>query len=302
MIFLPIYPIRSLINRPCKDTHKKRKIVNKLYLRVILHTSVSKKKFQQAITNNNLYVTVGCKIVYFLDRSKNFLFICAFKKVLVLHYMKYTHLLFDLDGTLTDSMPGITRSVQYALKHFGIEVEDLAQLRPFIGPPLKDSFREIYRFTQEQATLATAKYHEYFSTKGIFENAVYPRIKDFLQQQKNENRSVLLATSKPEILAKQILDHFELTPYFDFIGGATFDDSRSYKKDVIHYVLETCHLNNRLDECIMIGDRKHDIEGAKANCIASVGVLYGYGSHEELSQAGADYLVNDLTELQTILG
>ena len=215
--------------------------------------------------------------------------------------MKYSYLLLDLDGTVTDSMTGITRSVQYALKHFGIEIKELSLLQPFIGPPLKDSFKEFYHFTEEQATLATSKYHEYFSSKGIFENAVYAGIKDFLQKQKKENKQILLATSKPEILAKQILDHFELSFYFDFIGGATFDDSRSSKKDVINYVLENCQLKNKLDKCIMIGDRKHDIEGAKANHISSAGILYGYGSKEELIQAKADYIVKDLKELQTVL-
>ena len=107
--------------------------------------------------------------------------------------MKYSYLLLDLDGTVTDSMTGITRSVQYALKHFGIEIKELSLLQPFIGPPLKDSFKEFYHFTEEQATLATSKYHEYFSSKGIFENAVYPGIKDFLQKQKKENKQILLA-------------------------------------------------------------------------------------------------------------
>ena len=215
--------------------------------------------------------------------------------------MKYTYLLLDLDGTITDSMIGITRSVQYALKHFGIEVKDLTQLCPFIGPPLKDSFKEFYHFTEEEADIAGLKYHEYFAEKGIFENTVYPGIETFFRQQKNEGKTLLLATSKPEPLANQILDHFEIASYFDFIGGATFDDSRSAKNDVIRYVLESNDLTNRKKECIMIGDRRHDIEGARANGISSAGVLYGYGNREELLKAGADYIVNDLQELQTIL-
>lgn len=215
--------------------------------------------------------------------------------------MKYSYLLLDLDGTVSDSMVGITRSVQYALKHFGIEVEELTQLCPFIGPPLKDSFKEFYHFTEEQSSLAVLKYHEYFSAKGMFENTVYPGIETFLQRQKEEGKKLLLATSKPEPLAKQILDHFELSSYFDFIGGATFDDSRSAKKDVVRYVLESNHLTDHTTECVMIGDRRHDIEGAKANRISSVGVLYGYGNREELSKAGADYIVNDLQELHSIL-
>lgn len=212
----------------------------------------------------------------------------------------YQYLLLDLDGTITDPMIGITRSVQYALSYFNIKVSRLEELCPFIGPPLIDSFKEFYNFTDEQAQIALKKYREYFTTKGIFENSVYDGIEEFLQSQINQGRKLMLATSKPEPFAKQILEHFKLDHYFSFIGGATLDGTRSTKTDVIRYVLETNHITD-LSDTIMIGDRKHDIEGAKNNGIASIGVLYGYGDKAELEKAGADYIVADINELTTII-
>lgn len=212
----------------------------------------------------------------------------------------YQYLLLDLDGTITDPMIGITRSVQYALSYFNIKVNRLEELCPFIGPPLIDSFKEFNNFTDEQAQIALKKYREYFTTKGIFENSVYDGIEEFLQSQINQGRKLMLATSKPEPFAKQILEHFKLDHYFSFIGGATLDGTRSTKTDVIRYVLETNHITD-LSDTIMIGDRKHDIEGAKNNGIASIGVLYGYGDKAELEKAGADYIVADINELTTII-
>lgn len=210
------------------------------------------------------------------------------------------YILLDLDGTLTDPMIGITRSVQHALAFFGIKVHNLEELCPFIGPPLIDSFKEFYHFTDEQAQVALGKYREYFATKGIFENNEYEGIKDFLQSQVDQGRILMLATSKPEPFAKRILDHFKLTHYFTFIGGSTLDGSRSTKTDVIKYVLSTNKVTD-LSRVIMIGDRKHDIEGAKNNGISSVGVLYGYGSRTELEHAGADFIVEDVKGLKSLL-
>ena len=213
--------------------------------------------------------------------------------------MKKLYLFFDLDGTLTDPMIGITHSVQYALASFGIEENDLHQLCTFIGPPLKDSFREFYGFSNEQAEIALIKYREYFSKRGIFENQVYDGIPALLAQQKKSGRKLMLATSKPEIFARQILDYFNLSHYFSFIGGATLDGKRSTKTDVIRYVLKSNKIDNPSD-VIMIGDRKHDIEGAQANNIQSIGVLYGYGSEKELYEAGANIIVASVTHLQNI--
>lgn len=210
--------------------------------------------------------------------------------------MDKQYILFDLDGTLTDPMVGITKSVQYALRYYGIEEPDLKTLCPFIGPPLRDSFMEFYGFSQEQASEAIAKYREYFSKTGLYENMEYPGIRDLLARLKAMGRNLYVATSKPELFAKQILEHFRLTEYFDFIGGADLDETRVRKGDVIRYVLEENKITDRT-QVVMIGDREHDILGARENGIASVGVLYGYGSFEELSASGADELADSIQAL-----
>lgn len=210
------------------------------------------------------------------------------------------NLFFDLDGTLSDPMLGITHSVQHALRKYGIMVDDLQQLCPFIGPPLQDSFQDFYGFTKEQADQACEYYNEYFLTKGLYENTLYPGMKEFLQQQAEEGKRLFVATSKPEILAKQILEYFGIASCFHFIGGDTMERTRSAKAKVIRYVMEANGLTNP-DEIVMIGDRKHDIIGAREAGIQSIGVLYGYGDREELQEAGADYIAADLTELSALL-
>lgn len=210
------------------------------------------------------------------------------------------NLFFDLDGTLSDPMLGITHSVQYALKKYGIVVEDLQQLCPFIGPPLQDSFQDFYGLTKEEAERACDYYHENFLAKGIYENTLYPGMKEFLQRLIDEGKTLFVATSKPEPLAKQILEYFGIDSYFHFVGGDTMQRTRSAKAKVIRYVMEANGLTDPSD-ILMIGDRKHDILGAKEVGIQSVGVLYGYGDREELSEAGADYIVEDLAELGALL-
>lgn len=213
---------------------------------------------------------------------------------------QYKHLLFDLDGTITDSEDGITRCVEYALNHFGIHVNDLRELSKFIGPPLLDSFKEFYNFTEEQAVVATQKYRERYKKKGIFENKLYPGIKELLADAQQNSKIVILATSKPEIFAKRILDYFQLSPYFSFIAGSGLDGSLHTKTDVINYILQSNNITD-LSSVVMIGDRKHDIIGAKNVGIDSIGVLYGFGDHKELSEAGADYIVEDIPALRKLL-
>lgn len=210
------------------------------------------------------------------------------------------YILFDLDGTVTDPMIGITKSVRYALNKFGIEVEDLNNLCKFIGPPLKDSFMNFYNFTEEDALKAISYYREYFSTNGLYENTVYENFEDMLIALKNDGKSLIIATSKPTVFAEKILEHFNLKKYFDFISGSNLDNTRTKKADVISYALEQQMINN-MSEIIMIGDREHDIIGAKALNIESIGVLHGYGSYEELSSSGADYIVKDVSELKSLL-
>lgn len=208
----------------------------------------------------------------------------------------YDIVLFDLDGTLTDPGEGITNSVAYALNKFDISVTNKAELYKFIGPPLVDSFMKYYGFSKEDALLAVDYYREYFGKTGIFENRIYDDIPELLAEIKKSGRKIALATSKPEVYAKKILEHFNLSGYFDFIGGATMDETRSKKADVIDYSLKQLGVTDK-SKVVMVGDRHHDISGAGQNNINSIGVLFGYGTREELVSAGATHIANQEKEI-----
>ena len=208
----------------------------------------------------------------------------------------YHTILFDLDGTLTDPGIGITNSVAYALKKHGIDVAERTALYPFIGPPLLDSFQRFYGFSAEQSEQAVADYREYFREKGLFENEVYEGVEDLLKRLKASGKRLIIATSKPEEFAVKILEHFRLASYFEHIVGATMESSRSKKGDVIAYALKVCGITERTD-VVMIGDREHDVLGAKENGLDSIGVLYGYGSREELNEAGATYIAETVEDI-----
>ena len=201
----------------------------------------------------------------------------------------YKYLLFDLDGTLTDPGLGITNSVMYALRKFDINVEERTSLYKFIGPPLRDSFETFYGFSSEKSELAVQYYREYFSERGLYENEAYDGIADLLTQLKERGKSLIVATSKPESFAIKILQHFKLYDYFDFVAGATMDATRNKKADIIKYALESCNISEK-SSVIMIGDREHDVIGAKENGLDSIGVLFGYGSYDELKRAGATFI------------
>ena len=203
----------------------------------------------------------------------------------------YQYLFFDLDGTLTDPGLGITNSVMYALRKFDIDVTDRTRLYSFIDPPLKDSFRAYYGFSDEQCECAVRYYREYFKKSGMYENEVYDGIFELLTRLKASERSLVVATSKPEVFALEILRHFDLYRYFDFVAGATLNDVRNQKADIIKYALETLNITEKTS-AIMIGDRKHDIIGAKETGLDSIGVLYGYGTYDELKNAGATYIAD----------
>ncbi|MFI3228790.1 MAG: HAD family hydrolase [Bacillota bacterium] len=194
----------------------------------------------------------------------------------------YNTVLFDLDGTLTNPKLGITTSVAYALAHFGIAVDDLDSLIPFIGPPLVDSFAEFYGFNPEKSQLAVDKYREYFSVKGLYQNEVYAGVPEMLSSLKARGKKLIIATSKPEIFARRILDHFDLSKYFDDIVGATEDRSRNNKGAVIAHAIATCDIS--CNSTVMVGDRMHDLIGAAENNLPAIGVLYGFGDAAELSQ------------------
>ena len=212
----------------------------------------------------------------------------------------YDTILFDLDGTLTDPGLGITNSVMHALKKWGIEVEDRTSLYRFIGPPLQDSFMQYYGFSKEDAEQSVAYYREYFREKGLFENEVYPGAEAMLADLKAAGKKLAVATSKPEEFAIRILRHFHLDGYFDIIAGATMDSSRSKKADVIAYCLEQLGEKD-LSGVVMVGDREHDIIGAKTVGVDSIGVLVGYGSREELEQAGATCVAETLADVAQIV-
>ena len=212
----------------------------------------------------------------------------------------YETVLFDLDGTLTDPGLGITNSVMYALKKFNIEVEDRASLYKFIGPPLRESYAKYYHLSDEEITRAVAYYREYFSVKGIYENELYEGIAEMLEQIKDSGRKVVLATSKPEEFAAEILRYFHIDHYFDFVAGSTMDGARVRKADVITYALESYGITD-LSLAVMVGDREHDILGAKEIGLDSIGVLYGYGSREELQSAGATYLAEQVTDIMNFI-
>ncbi len=213
--------------------------------------------------------------------------------------MTRENILFDLDGTLTDPMVGITKSVQYALRHYGIEEPDLRQLTPFIGPPLTDSFRRYYQFSEEQAREAVLVYREYYAEKGILENEEIPGIRKMLGELKGAGKRLFVATSKPEVFARRIIGHFRMGEFFTFVGGADLEETRVKKGDVIRYVMEREGI--QAESAVMVGDREHDIIGARENGIACVGVLFGYGSREELEAAGAEQIVKDAVELTRVL-
>lgn len=211
----------------------------------------------------------------------------------------YRYIFFDLDGTLTDPGMGITNSVLYALKKFGIE-EERSKVYCFIGPPLLDSFRKYYGFSPEGAREAVVAYREYYSVTGILENAVYEGIEALLADLQKAGKILVLATSKPEVFARQILEHFGLAKYFTVIAGATMSETRTQKDEVIRYAMELCGLSEG-EEIVMIGDRKYDILGARACGVDSIGVTFGYGSREELEATAPIALAEDVAELRKIL-
>lgn len=210
-------------------------------------------------------------------------------------------LLFDLDGTLTDPKEGITKCVQYALNYFGIK-EELSNLLCFIGPPLIDSFKQFYGFDEEKAKLAVDKYRERFRDIGIFENGVYDGIIDLLDACKKWGYTIGLATSKPEEFAIRILDKYMLSEYFDEVTGSTIDGSINTKTAVIKEAFRRMNISDEIKaEVIMIGDREHDIIGAKNCGIEAVGVKFGYAEDGELEAAGADYIVETVEQLKDLL-
>ena len=205
------------------------------------------------------------------------------------------YILFDLDGTVTNPQEGITNSVKYALEYFGIHIEDNSTLNKYIGPPLRQSFMEYAGLSEEQSHIGMMKYREYFGPKGIYENKVYEGIPELFEKLKSEGKKMILATSKPWIYAEIILEKFDLKKYFDFVAGSEMNGVRTNKADVIKYAIDK--YNIPINNAVMIGDREHDIIGARKNGLMTIGVLYGFGNKGELKSAGADYIAESVENL-----
>ena len=214
----------------------------------------------------------------------------------------YKYLLFDLDGTLTDSQEGITKSVSYALINLGVkDLPDDIKLR-FIGPPLQDSFREYCGFDEETIKKAIALYRERYSTVGKFENRPYEGIPELLKKLKDDNRVLVIASSKPAGFVEDILNKFDLRQYFDIISAADLSVKKCEKEDVIKEALDILNLKNGDKNVVMIGDRHYDINGAKFFGLDSIGVNYGFAfDKDELKNAGATYVVDTVEELEDLL-
>jgi len=212
----------------------------------------------------------------------------------------YGIILFDLDGTLTDSKPGIVNSFNYALKSMGFEEQDAAALERFVGPPLKYSFKTICGFDDKQIDQAIRLYREYYSVKGMFENSVYPGIPELLQRLKSSGKTLAVATSKIMTHARKILEYFKLADYFAVIAGSNPDDSRSTKEEVLRYCLDELHISQK-EGVVLVGDTKYDVIGAREVGIDCICVLYGYGSLEELRKENPTYIVETVEDVGRML-
>lgn len=227
------------------------------------------------------------------------------------------YILFDLDGTVTDSREGITRCVEYALESFGIKENNMSELLNYIGPPLIESFQNFHGLNEKQALQAVDKYRERYRDTGIYENKLFDGMYDCIRQLKSEGKCIALATCKPEIFAKRIIEYFKLSEYFDVVAGSSLDSSRRYKNEVIEEAFSRLMnakgytdkdseeykeiLNEMKADAVMVGDRKDDVEGAQKCHIESVGVRFGFANDNELENAGVDYIVDTPAELLELL-
>jgi len=210
------------------------------------------------------------------------------------------YILFDLDGTISDSNEGITKGVQMTLTHFGINIEDRTALLPYIGPPIRETLSTRFGLTSGQIDEAMQIYGAYYAEKGLYENELYEGVPEMLRELKRRGKVIALATSKAAVFAQRILEHFGIDDCFSCVSGGELTGYGTKKSDVIRRALDGCGAVN-LNEAVIIGDRKYDILGAKEVGISSVGVLYGFGDYEELHSAGADCIAENVSDLLDIL-
>ena len=212
----------------------------------------------------------------------------------------YKYVFFDLDGTLSDSAPGIINAVVYALGKMGVETGEREALKAFVGPPLIESFTGYCGFSQERANEAIVLFREYYRERGINENTMYDGIPELLRALSEDGLRLAVATSKPEGFARRIIPRYGIADYFEYIAGSTMDETRVKKDEVIGYALETLGISDP-KSVVMIGDRRHDVSGAARFGMDCVGVLYGYGSREELLSAGAKYLAETPADVARLI-
>ena len=209
------------------------------------------------------------------------------------------YILFDFDGTIADTGDGITNSVAYALKKMGLDAGTREERCRFIGPPLKGSFEKYHGLSSLDADRAVELYREYYREKGMLDCCLYSGIKELIDYLNASGHKVVIASSKPHIFVKRIIEHFDMTDSFALISGSELDGTRVDKAEVIEYAMTSLGIPS--NEAVMVGDKEHDIIGAKKNGIINIGVSYGYGSREELENAGADYIADSTYELRAII-
>jgi phosphoglycolate phosphatase len=211
------------------------------------------------------------------------------------------YVLFDLDGTLTESGPGIMNAAKIALNHFGIEENNVENLHKFVGPPLTESFGQCYGMNEADTQEAIAVFRKYYNVTGIYENSVFEGVQEMLQQLKSNGLLLSIASSKPRPMIDIVVDHFDIRKYFDVIVGCELDGTRSQKKEVVDEVIrlfgELSGDDAVLEHSIMVGDRMYDVNGARECGLECIGVTYGYGTRQELQEAGAAYIVDSVNEL-----
>ena len=214
--------------------------------------------------------------------------------------MKYPYLFFDLDGTISNSAEGITNAVTYALEHMGIEPPAKQDLRHFIGPPLVRTFTEDYDLNAEECARVVAFYREYYNVKGVYESEIYPGIKELLKRLLDAGYHVVLATCKPAVIAKMVLEYFGIESYFEMVSGPEMDGTRNEKHQVIAYAMEKLDIHDP-ENVLMIGDRRDDALGAKMCGVKCIGVLWGYGDEAELREAGVVAVAQNAEQLQEMI-
>jgi phosphoglycolate phosphatase len=209
--------------------------------------------------------------------------------------MAYKNILFDLDGTLTDPYPGMAKSLRYALDKFGIVEDSAEKIKRFIGPPLYQSFIEFYGFDEDKAKLAVGYYREYYSDKGLYDNKLYDNVDNLLKTLKDAGKVCVIATSKPQNFAHEVLKYLKIERYFDKVVGSNLEGTLYEKEDIIRFAIENGGLGKA--ETIMVGDRKYDILGARKNGIDSIAAAYGYGTMEELEESGPTHICRNVMDI-----